>query len=256
MNLTRRALRVSLLGIGLVIAACGDQPNTGSETTALSPPAGAVVSEAEDEVVDARQASEPATGSIPSTTDHLSDATDTLPDALALSPLSSQVTELPSALPERVLDGLGDPVGKTPVSISLPALGVDNAEIIPVGLEENGELEVPGAETVGWYQFGVGVGGGQGSAVLAAHIAYNGRNGVFVALSESAVGDEVIVSQDGVDLTYRVETITQYGKFDLPVDELFTETGDEKLVLITCGGSFNPSVRSYDDNVVVVATPI
>lgn len=256
MPFTRRSRSVSLLVIGLVIAACGGQPDAGSEITALSSPAGAVVSEAEGVAAEALLAAEPVTDSIPSTTEPVSPGAESLPDALALSPLSSQVIELPSALPERVLEGLGEPVGQTPLSISLPALGVERAQIIPVGLEENGELEVPGAETVGWYRFGVGVGGGQGSAVLAAHIAYNGRNGVFVALSESAVGDEVVVSQEGVDLTYRVEEITQYGKLDLPIGELFTETGEEKLVLITCGGSFNPSLQSYDDNVVVVATPV
>lgn len=255
MNLTRRSLYVSLLSVGLSVAACGAQPDAGSETTTDNSPQEVVVSEAVDGDVEARQAAEPASDSIPSTTEAPGEK-DSASDALALSPLSSQVIELPSAFPERVLDGLGDPVGQAPLSISLPSIGVDNAAIIPVGLEENGELEVPGADTVGWYQFGVGVGGGEGSAVLAAHIAYNGRNGVFVALSEAKVGDEIVVNREGADITYRVDSITQYGKFDLPIDDLFTETGDERIVLITCGGSFNPSLRSYDDNVVVIATPI
>lgn len=256
MTFTRRSLYVSLLGIGLSVAACGAQPDAGSETTTNNAPLEAVVSEAVDEVVDSRQAAEPSTGSTPATTAAPMSSGDEVPDALALSPLSSQVIELPNAFPERVLDGLGDPVGVAPVAISIPALGVNGAEIIPVGLEDNGELEVPGAETVGWYQFGVGVDGGEGSAVLAAHIAYNGRNGVFVALSEASVGDEVVVSNGGEDITYRVDSITQYGKFDLPIDDLFAESGDERLVLITCGGSFNPSLQSYDDNVVVIATPV
>lgn len=260
MKFSRRSLYVSLLGVGLSVAACGAQPDAGSETTTFSPPAEAVVSEAVENGDEARQAAEPASDSIPSTTEAPAQGGDLngddVPDALALSPLSSQVVELPSAFPERVLDGLGELVGAPPVSISLPSLDVNEAQIIPVGLEENGELEVPGADTVGWYQFGVGVGGGQGSAVLAAHIAYNGRNGVFVALSEAEIGDEVVVDRAGQDITYRVESITQYGKFDLPIDDLFRETGDERLVLITCGGSFNPSLRSYDDNVVVIATPV
>ena len=255
MSLTRRTLHVSLLSVGLVIAACGGQPDAGAETTAVRSPAGAVVSDVGVDRADERPASERVAGSTPSTTESVAAVRSTTSDNLSLSPLSSRVVELPNALPERVLDGLGEPIGRPPAAISLPSLGVDNAQIVPVGLEENGELEVPGAEMVGWYQFGAGVGGGRGAAVLAAHIAYNGRNGVFVGLSESEVGDRIVVTQDGVDLDYRVDTIAQYGKFDLPIEKLFAESGDEKLVLITCGGSFNPSLQSYDDNVVVIATP-
>jgi len=32
--------------------------------------------------------------------------------------------------------------------------------------------------------------------------------------------------------------------------------GDAPLVLITCGGSFNPQIRHYRDNIVVYAVPI
>lgn len=235
---TRRFIAVSCLFIGLSVAACGTQPDAGSETAVVNSPSTTAVSEPVEERV----------SSAPTTT--VSESGE------SLSPLSSQVIELPSALPDRVLDGLGEPVGQMPEQISLPDIGVDGAEIIPVGLEDNGELEVPGADTVGWYQFGVGVGGGQGSAVLAAHIAFNGRNGVFVELAESSAGDQVVVSRGGIDIRYEIESVAQYGKFDLPVDDLFDESGPERLVLITCGGSFNPSLRSYDDNIVVIATPV
>ena len=43
-------------------------------------------------------------------------------------------------------------------------------------------------------------------------------------------------------------------KTELPPD-LFARTGPSKLVLITCGGEFDRSVRRYKQNVVVVATP-
>lgn len=256
MSLSRRTLHVSLLGIGLVVAACGGQPDAGSETTALRPSTEAVVSEAGVVGSDSPQASGSVADSIPSTTESLTPDDEPESNGLSLSPLSSQVVELPSALPDRVLDGLGEPIGYVPGEISMPALGVENAQVVPVGLEANGELEVPGADAVGWYQFGAGVDGGQGSAVLAAHIAYNGRNGVFVTLSESEIGDRIVVTRDRADLTYEVTSITQYGKLQLPVDDLFTENGEEQLVLITCGGSFNPSLQSYDDNVVVTAVPV
>ena len=246
---TSRALRASLLAIGLVLAACGDQADSGSESVATTTTVAANSGPAELPLADDESGADlaKAASNSPSVAD-----TDDEEEATELSPLASQTTRLPSALPERVLDGLGDPIGVPPQSISLPDLGVNNAVILPVGLEPNGELEVPGADEVGWYQFGAGLGGGQGSTVLAAHIAYNGRDGVFRNLADSEVGE--LITVDGIN--YRIESVTQYNKFELPIDDLFAEDGDEQLVLITCGGSFNPNLRSYDDNVVVVAVPV
>ncbi len=250
MKFTSRAFRASFLCIGLGLAACGAQPDAGSEIAALNEPSSAAVSEAveSDSGSQAEQEVAPTEKSIPGLAPE--------PAADELSPLSSQVIQLESAFPERVLEGLGDPIGFQPENISLPSLGIDEAEIVPVGLEDNGELELPGANAVGWYQFGAGIEGGRGSAVLAAHIAYNGRDGVFRDLADTQVGEEIVVERDGQDMVYFVESVSQYGKWDLPIDDLFSENSDERLVLITCGGSFNPSLRSYDDNVVVVATPL
>ena len=45
-------------------------------------------------------------------------------------------------------------------------------------------------------------------------------------------------------------------KDELPVDRVFSKDGDPVLTLITCGGDFNRSLRSYSDNVVAYAEPI
>jgi LPXTG-site transpeptidase (sortase) family protein len=172
-----------------------------------------------------------------------------------LSPLATQVAELPSALPEVALDGFGDPIGFEPLELSLPSIDVDGANINSVGLEASGELEVPSTVDVGWYRFGAGVNGGEGSAVLAAHIAYNGLDGVFRRLDEIQVGDSAFIETDGRTLEYRVTNVRLYDKEALPAD-LFRETGEEQLVLITCGGSFNPDLLSYESNVVVTAVPV
>lgn len=239
MTFTSRAVRVSLLAIGLAVTSCGDQPDAGTEPAVANPPKAAVGS-----------VPEAATNTSPSTVPADSASVE------RLSPLAAEVVPLPSAFPDRVLPGLGDPVGLQPESISLPGLGVVGARIVPVGLEPNGELEVPGADEVGWYRFGVGVDGSRGSTVLAAHIAFNGRDGVFRNLADAEVGQQLSVSVKDALVTYEITAIDQYGKLDLPIDELFAEDGVERLVLITCGGSFNPDLSSYDDNVVVVATPL
>ena len=44
-------------------------------------------------------------------------------------------------------------------------------------------------------------------------------------------------------------------KRDLDVAEVFDRGGDPLLRIITCGGTFRRSQRSYQDNVVVTALP-
>jgi hypothetical protein len=43
-------------------------------------------------------------------------------------------------------------------------------------------------------------------------------------------------------------------KPQLPTD-IWSQTGKEHLVLVTCGGPFDQATRHYRDNVVVTAVP-
>lgn len=143
---------------------------------------------------------------------------------------------------------------RTVAGLSLPAIGIEGAPVEPVGVEPNGEMEIPPADEVGWYRFGAAP-GEPGSAVLAAHVAYDGVDGVFRDLDRLSAGDEVTVSfDDGSAETYRVTEVVTFDKEALPED-LFARGVPERLVLITCGGEFNPSLRSYESNVVAYAEP-
>lgn len=141
-----------------------------------------------------------------------------------------------------------------PVRLTIEQVGVVEADVIAVGVNADSSLEVPPAELVGWYKFGASP-GGVGSSVLAAHIAYDGVDGVFRDLASAEVGSMVVVEMDdGSERQYRIESVTDYDKEALP-PSLFATEGDEQLALITCGGSFNPELRSYENNTVVVAVP-
>ncbi|CAN5768385.1 hypothetical protein BH23ACT5_BH23ACT5_02490 [soil metagenome] len=50
--------------------------------------------------------------------------------------------------------------------------------------------------------------------------------------------------------------LSQYPKDQLPTDRVFSREGSPALALITCGGTFNRALRSYDDNVVAYAGPL
>lgn len=174
------------------------------------------------------------------------DATD-----LAATELAESTRPLPSA---KGLPPLAE--GPLPVAISFASIGVDSSPIDGVGVEPNGEMEIPSALRVGWYEYGSRP-GQAGSTVLAAHIASDGVDGVFRHLADVTVGDRFEVSMDdGTTIPYEVLELAQYNKEDLPFDRIFARDGAPTIALVTCGGSFQPSLRSYEDNVVAYAAPI
>ncbi len=170
-----------------------------------------------------------------------------------------EVDEAPSvarAVPVRSgrLDALAAERPPEPVQIVIGDIAV-NAPVDAVGYDaRRDEMEVPRrAELVGWYRFGVSP-GQQGSAVLAAHVDFNGRAGAFFGLHTLEAGASiVVVMDDGSRQRWEVVAKRQYGKELLPADAIFREHGEPTLALITCGGPFDG--RRYEDNVVVFARP-
>ncbi|MDX1468702.1 MAG: class F sortase [Acidimicrobiia bacterium] len=146
----------------------------------------------------------------------------------------------------------------TPVSVSIPAIGID-APVVSAGVDkETGQMEVPrSVSDVGWYQHGPSP-GEPGSAVLAAHVdlASQGR-GVFFDLRLLEPGDRIMVRyDDGGTTWFTVAARRTYDKEDLPLEAIFSRTGEPVLTLVTCGGGFDASSSRYDSNVVVYAVPV
>lgn len=143
-----------------------------------------------------------------------------------------------------------------PVALSIDSIGATTT-VAPVGVDERGDVAVPpDASNAGWYRFGA-VPGAEGSAVVVAHVDYDGRPGPFFRLAAVEPGDVVTVTlADGSVSRFAVTQTAQYRKDELPTAELFRTDGPPRLVLITCGGDFRRAERSYTDNVVVVAEPV
>lgn len=140
-----------------------------------------------------------------------------------------------------------------PGSIAIPALGV-RSELMDLGVQEDGTMEVPpGAYPAGWYT-PAPTPGELGPAVIAAHVDWNGKPGVFHDIDELEPGDELRVQrQDGITALFRVERVEQYQKDQFPTDAVYGNIDHAGLRLITCGGEFNQDAGSYLDNVVVYA---
>ena len=124
----------------------------------------------------------------------------------------------------------------------------------PVGLEDNGEMEIPNVYEVGWYFHGA-VPGRPGATVLVAHVWWNGTRGPFHRLGALDLGAQIEVRvDDGAIHVYEVVERTMYDKDSLP-SHLWRNSGPETLVLITCGGEFDSETRRYEQNIVVYALP-
>ena len=146
-----------------------------------------------------------------------------------------------------------DGVPPAPARLSIGDIGVDDAPVEGVGVLPDGRFEVPDARVVGWYRFGPTPLEG-GTSVLAAHLNFDGVNGVFRRLADVAVGGEVIVTlSDGQAVAYRVTEVRLIDKNLLPPEEIWNRDGPPRLALITCGGRYDAARRGYDDNVVVFA---
>lgn len=143
-----------------------------------------------------------------------------------------------------------------PAVLELPARGL-SAPVDAVGTAPNGGMVVPEqVRTVGWWAPGVLPGGAAGSAVIAGHVDSRTQGiGFLSVLPQLVAGEPVVVrGADGRTATYRVVARREYGKLDLP-REVFRRDGDPQLVLVTCGGVFDPAAGSYESNIVVYAVP-
>lgn len=140
-----------------------------------------------------------------------------------------------------------------PVRLSIPAIGV-RTRLIQLGLTKAGTLQMPVSyQVAGWYDRSPRP-GSTGSAIIAGHIdSYRGP-GVFFRLASLRRGDRAFVRRaDGSLVAFRVTAVRLYRKDRFPTVAVYGPAAGPQLRLITCGGTFDPAVRSYESNVVVYA---
>lgn len=152
---------------------------------------------------------------------------------------------------------LGAPVaGGVPTTLRLPRLDAP-VPVDPVGVTNDGGMQIPDDPSrAGWWAGGAGPGDAEGSVVLVGHLDSISQGlGAFRALLDLKQGDVVqLTDSAGRVVTYAVTGRQQVLKSALPAD-LFDQGGHPRLVLVTCGGTFDRTTHHYQDNVVVVAEP-
>jgi sortase (surface protein transpeptidase) len=139
-----------------------------------------------------------------------------------------------------------------PIRLSIPAIDVD-ADLVDLGLNDDGSMEVPNFGLAGWYEPGPRP-GAPGPAVIAAHVDSVRGPDVFYRLKELTPGDRITVEHaDGATTTFKVKRSEQQLKEELPADRIWNDTDKVVLRLITCGGDFDRNERSYRANVIIYA---
>jgi sortase (surface protein transpeptidase) len=182
----------------------------------------------------------------------------------APQPAATVASQSPDAIPG---PAPGTPTGPAPaepaetvaapVSVAIPGIDV-RSDLLRLGVNGDGTVEVPPLaedDQAGWYEPGPAP-GAVGPAVILGHVdSAEWGPGVFFDLGALQSGDEVTVTRaDGSVAVFAVDRVERHRKDDFPTIEVYGNTDDAQLRLITCGGAFDPEARSYEDNVIAFAT--
>ncbi|MGK5740469.1 class F sortase [Micromonospora sp. URMC 103] len=158
--------------------------------------------------------------------------------------------------PSRPAPDLSPLPSSAPTLVRIPAIGV-RAEVVPVGVDGTGVVEVPPADrpgVAGWYRYGV-TPGETGNAVLVGHVDSRAGPAVFFNLGRLRPGHTVRVARaDGSVATFTVDRVAAYPKDHFPHDIVYGPATTAGLRLVTCGGRFDEGSGNYTDNIVVFAT--
>ena len=146
------------------------------------------------------------------------------------------------------------PPSEEPVRIRIPKLDIDT-KIQQTGVNAKGNMGVPtNYSDVAWYRHGT-VPGQTGSAVIDGHVDNGlGLAGVFKRLDTLVKGDDIyVITKTGRELHFVIEEAVAYPYTAVPLEKLFSRKDDARLNLITCGGTWIKSEKTYDERFVVYA---
>jgi LPXTG-site transpeptidase (sortase) family protein len=144
-----------------------------------------------------------------------------------------------------------------PVEIALPSGAT--ATVVAAGVAGDGALLIPdNPRDVGYWTGGARPGERFGNVVIAGHVdsAKYGL-GVLAELKGVRIGAVLELRAAGQRLRYRVIQTQVVPQQSLATnDQVFRQDGPPTLIVITCGGPFDPVRHRYQDNLIASAVPI
>ena len=174
---------------------------------------------------------------------------------LALAGCATDYPDGPSAPPSAVVTGSSSAqqVQALPTRVVIPSLKIDGS-LITVGLNADNTVEVPDVKTPqqgAWFRYSA-IPGEDGPAILLAHVNGNHKPGLFSHLADATEGAQVrVYLSNGTQVYYKVTRVVTAAKSSFPTREVYGATPGSEIRLITCGGVFDSTARSYESNVIV-----
>lgn len=166
---------------------------------------------------------------------------------------------LPSGAVPSARVGRGTVAGSPfrPAQLLLP--GGAAATVRSSGVHSDGSLVIPeDPSIVGWWNGGALAGDAFGSVVIAGHVdsARYGL-GVMAQLRTLKTGQIVELRAAAKRQRYRVASRRSLPQAELAArTDTFRQDIPPRLVLITCGGAFDPVRHRYQDNLIIIAEPV
>ncbi len=138
-----------------------------------------------------------------------------------------------------------------PNKIYIPSVRIQ-ASVEPVGVLDNGQMEVPeSTENVGLLMSGVKP-GQRGNAVIAGHVDNYTGPAIFYGLKKLKRDDPVLLSDaSGKYLVYKVLSVESFKTVEAPIDRIFGKTDEARLNLITCAGKYNRQKKEHEKRLIV-----
>lgn len=141
-----------------------------------------------------------------------------------------------------------------PVKIEIPSLRLTTS-MERVGIDELGKMDAPSnASVVSWYKFSA-TPGEKGNMVISGHKDSSIGPGVFYTLRNIPDYAEIkLTKANGGTAVYKVTSVQQYDRAQLPANEIFASQNKLKLLyIITCDGNYDIFKKQYNKRIVVVA---
>lgn len=176
-----------------------------------------------------------------------------------LTPTPPEAAPIPEPFVHAVGQPLPDPEPAPGDPLPADALLIDSlgisAPLLP-GAVSNQSLRIPSDPAkLTLYSGGAGPCDPEGTVLLAGHVSSYGVHGALWPLHKIQPGATAFVTcADGTVTAWQAVSVQVEHKDDLPQD-VFSDTGDLRLVIVTCGGPVM-SNGHYRDNVIVTFAPV
>jgi LPXTG-site transpeptidase (sortase) family protein len=145
-----------------------------------------------------------------------------------------------------------------PKYISIPAIHVDSARVIGLGLKDNQIASPANIYDAGWYQNSAKP-GQAGAMFIFGHVSSWQANGVFHDLKKLKPGDKIAVTKgDNTVFNYKVVSQKVYDADNVDMNEVLAPVNPAKpgLNLLTCAGKVIKGTSNFSERLVVFSEQI